>query len=311
MSRFLQKEGICKVILNPSEGLVINPGEEQTEFLLNQSEAWSLPSAGIRQIRVVAHEELSYVPSPHVAYIADLFEQLGIAKGSCVDIGAYDGLNFSHTIDLFRRGWSGLAIECQPARFARLAEVYRVFKQAEAARFRVTPTNIVPLLTAYGLPHNFDFLNLDIDSYDYYVLEALLQAYRPKVICTEINEVIPPPVRFAAHYHPDFVFDPYHRFYGQSLAMAADLGHRHGYVCLRLQNMDLFLIDVSLTQGSEPELATLYRQGVSERPKPPHFDFYPFDVDKLWQATPEDALALIHQAWPDVEQYHSGLEALP
>lgn len=309
MGLFIQKDGICKFVLNPAEDLVLNPGEWQTEFILNQSQAWTFTNRDIRQIRVVAHENLSYTPSPHVDYLRQLFEDLGIEKGVCVDIGAFDGLNHSNTIDLLRKGWSGLALECDPARFARLAEVYRNFKDANAARHLVTPDSIVPLLKAYGIPIDFDFLSLDIDSFDYYVLERLLSVYRPSVICTEINEVIPPPIRFAAHYRPDFVFDLDSRFYGQSLAMLADLAHQHNYVLLHQYYMDVFLIDARLISGTPPELDEFYREGVLNRPVPDYYSHYPFSVAKLWQATPAEGIELIKSGWPDTSRYHLSLEA--
>lgn len=308
MGLFIQKNGICKFVLNPAEGLILNPGEEHTEFILNQSQAWRLANRDIRQVRVVAHEDLSYTPSPHVEYLRQLFAELGIQKGVCVDIGAFDGLNHSHTIDLLRQGWSGLAIECEPARFARLAEVYRVFKDAAAARHLITPESVLPLLQAYGIPTDFDFLSLDIDSYDYYVLEALLRVYRPSVICAEINEVIPPPIRFAARFKPDFAFDPYDRFYGQSLAMVCDLAQIHGYVPLRIHYMDVFLLDARLIGGPSPDLAELYRKGVLDQPRPDYYSYYPFAVEKLWQATPAEGLEMIRAGWPDTSRYHLSLD---
>jgi hypothetical protein len=61
----------------------------------------------------------------------------------------------------------------------------------------VTPNNVVSLLLANDTPKEFAFLNLDLDGYDYFVLEQILTHYRPKLICKEINEKIPPPIKFS------------------------------------------------------------------------------------------------------------------
>jgi len=64
----------------------------------------------------------------------------------------------------------------------------------------VTPHNAAGLLGAAGAPRRFDYLKIDIDSYDCDVLAAILAAgYRPKVIQMETG-TIPPPVRFASHF---------------------------------------------------------------------------------------------------------------
>lgn len=45
------------------------------------------------------------------------------------------------------------------------------------------------------IPHNFDFLSVDIDGNDYHVFAALSD-YRPKVICIEFNPSIPTNIEF-------------------------------------------------------------------------------------------------------------------
>ena len=83
---------------------------------------------------------------------------------------------------------------------------------------RVTPGNVAALPGGYGLPNGFDFLNLDIDGYDMFVLDALLTEYRPRVMCAEVNEKIPPPVRLTVRYDRPLGQD---HFYGQSMRPCA------------------------------------------------------------------------------------------
>ena len=129
------------------------------------------------------------------------------------------------------------------------------------------------------------------------------------MICTEINEVIPPPVRFAVKYDPDFALDLDTRFYGQSLAMVADLAQRYNYTLLHLHYMDVFLIDNQLISGLALSLEELYAQGVKTQPRPRYYEHYPFDVEALWQAAPEQAIEMLKTGWPEHQKYYLSLKA--
>src|SRR3569833_2789273 len=133
--------------------------------------------------------------------IAQLFtEHLPLRHEFCVDFGAGDGVTMSNSHFLLTGGWRGLAVEYAPESFAELARVYAKSEGVSLARRRVTPEGIEALLGAFDVPKNFDFLSLDIDGYDHFVLDALFQAYRPTLVCTEINETFPPPVKFVVKY---------------------------------------------------------------------------------------------------------------
>ena len=65
------------------------------------------------------------------------------------------------------------------------------------------PSNIVQLFQEFGVKTHFDLLSVDMDSYDWFMLERILEAgYRPRVIVVEINininmdeakSIMPPP----------------------------------------------------------------------------------------------------------------------
>lgn len=294
MSQLRQRNGICHITLNPAESLILAHHEEGLQLVINESEMWGFSPDSIREVRVLAQEHISYRPSPHQDYLQQVFAKMGIRKGCYVDIGAFDGLNDSHTYALLKAGWRGLAVECQADRFARLAHVYRNSSRVDMSRVQVTPDNVMPLLASHHIPQDFDFLSLDIDSYDYDVLARLLKSYRPKVICAEINEVIPPPIRFKVHFQADFELDLRERFYGQSLAMLSDLAQQHGYAVVYMHYMDAFLIEQSHLSGPAPDLEHLYTQGLRQQPRNAYYADYPFDVEAVLQASPAQALELIN-----------------
>src|SRR5437660_6241174 len=138
-----------------------------------------------------------------------------------VDIGAGDGVRGSNTYALFRRGWSGLGIEGDERRSRRLARAYRNFHEVEPLHALVAPPDVIALLREHGVPHDFGVLSLDIDSYDYFVLDSILRGFRPRLVVTEINEKIPPPVRFVVRYDPEFSLQ--HHFFGYSIASLEEL----------------------------------------------------------------------------------------
>lgn len=150
--------------------------------------------------------------------IQENLKVLGIEKaGYCVDIAASDGVTMSNTYPLYLNEWKGLAVEFDPEKFALLASRYRFFSSVNLAKCMVTPENVVALLLANETPKEFDFLNLDIDGYDYFVLDQILSNYRPKLVCTEINEKIPPPIKFTVKWDASYIWAGDH-FYGQSIS---------------------------------------------------------------------------------------------
>src|SRR5947207_9797925 len=119
-----------------------------------------------------------------------------------VDIAAGDGETMSNTLALATAGWNGLAVEADPAEFARLTGAYARHPHVRLERSVITPDNVIDVLRASGAPRDLGVLSLDIDGYDHFVLARLLEHYRPGLICAEINESIPPPVKFSVTYRP-------------------------------------------------------------------------------------------------------------
>lgn len=199
------------------------------------------------------------------ALIRELLGKLAPRHRFAIDIGAGDGETMSNTYALFRAGWEGLAAEWDPGRFAKLAYRFARFPGARLCRVRVTPDNAPGLLAAAEAPREPGFLSLDIDSFDYFVLERILSAYRPALICAEINEKIPPPLKFAVKWDPAHRWSRDH-FFGQSLSMLEDLGKRHGYVLAGLEYNNAFLAPAGSGAGPGLTAEEAYHIGYVSRP---------------------------------------------
>jgi hypothetical protein len=199
-----------------------------------------------------------------------------------VDIGAANDPNESQSELLLRNGWSGIMFECNPEKFVPLTERMREFP-VKVISEKVTPDNIIPLLQGADVPNDF-YLSLDIDGYDFYVLSKILAFYRPQLIISEINEKIPPPIKFTVNYDPSYWWDSSH-FYGYSLSMLEDI---RGY---KVESVDFN--NVILSPGvQEIPLADLYRDGywnMGTRPA------YNADFDPIYTMTRDDQIKFIHE----------------
>jgi hypothetical protein len=223
-----------------------------------------------------------------------------------VDIGAADGIRRSNTYALFRNGWKGLGVECDNRQASKLALAYKNFPHVAVSRCRVTPNNVVPMLQDYGIEPNFSVLSLDIDGNDYWVLDALLQHFRPRLIVTEVNEKIPPPIKFVVKYNPDFQLR--HHFYGYSIMKLEELTDRHNYSLLELEYNNAFLAPKELAGQHAISVSSAYRQGYLERPD--RKEKFPDnrDMEILHTLTPEEGVKFLKQFYAKFQgQYEISL----
>lgn len=116
----------------------------------------------------------------------------------CVEFGAWDGLHLSNTCNLIRnQGYKAVLIEGNAERHRDLCRNFPSEDVVKVCRF-VTfdgDSTLDGILGETPIPKDFDFLSIDIDGCDYFILESL-RIYRPKVICIEYNPTIPNEVEF-------------------------------------------------------------------------------------------------------------------
>jgi hypothetical protein len=212
-----------------------------------------------------------------------LLDKVRPASRFCVDIGAGDGETSSNTCFLLKEGWQGLSVEWDGGRFALMAHRYAGLKGTRLLRARVTPGNVLALLSGAEVPREFGFLSLDIDSYDHFVLDRILSEYKPSVLCAEINEKVPPPVRFTVKWAEDHAWS-FDHFYGQSLSILDDLGRKRGYVLAALEYNNAFLVPEGTPGVEAINAETAYAQGYLDRPD---------RLERLpWNKDMEECLAL-------------------
>jgi hypothetical protein len=117
--------------------------------------------------------------------ILALLEHAGITNCRFVEIGS--GRSGGNAALLaYECGWSGLMIDIVPEAIESLRGRFGHNPGVIGVAAAVSPQNINQLLTDHGFTGEVDLLSLDIDSYDYWVLEAIT-AVSPRVLVVEYN----------------------------------------------------------------------------------------------------------------------------
>lgn len=170
--------------------------------------------------------------------INHIFKNIGTTNKFFVDLGAgaYDG-KMSNTRTLKHNGWEGFGVDC-----ANITDEW-IIKEF------VKPENVIKILASQSTPESFDFLNLDLDSSDYWVLKELLSFYFPRVICTEFNGVLVPHIPVALQYEDGYTWDNTNK-YGYSFSAGKKLLEAHGYkIIYNLHETNLFAVKEELIDG--------------------------------------------------------------
>jgi len=159
--------------------------------------------------------------------ILSLLEATGVGSRRFVEIGC-GGSGGNSAVLALDMGWSGLMIDGHP-RAARVAgHEFRPNSGVTVVHAMVSPENVNALLQQHGYTGEVDLLSIDIDSIDYWILDAL-DACTARVLVLEYN----------AHFGPTRAItlprDPPTRdalpveYFGASLAALDQVARRKGY----------------------------------------------------------------------------------
>ena len=230
--------------------------------------------------------------------IENALNDISIRNGLAVDLGASDGLNYSCTYPLYKKGWSGLCVELDDTKFLKLTYLYRYFKNVKLQNVKITPNNVVEILISGDVKKEFEFLNIDIDSYDLEVMEKILKSeYRPALLSMEINEKMPPEIFFSVKYEKNHYWKGDH-FYGCSLAAANEVLSKFDYSLISLEwDNAIFMFNKYISKFNIKKKTVLeayddgyrYRLGRKER------YYYNLNLDKWLEMPTEEVLEDINK----------------
>lgn len=124
--------------------------------------------------------------------IEEIFKRIKCSSSVCVEFGASDGNSCSNTKNLWTYGWTGILIESELDLCLKIEEQLTRNHKVKVINKKVKsvgPDSIDSILYEQEV-HDVDFMSIDIDGFDYYIFETM--ETKPRVICIEYNQSIPP-----------------------------------------------------------------------------------------------------------------------
>lgn len=159
--------------------------------------------------------------------IHHIFDRIGTTGGSCLEVGAGDGIDCSNVTSLWRHlGWQAILIEADLDTYTKLKANAGSWSNCHLFHQEVTAWGegclddiINP--TRLAIPPELDFLSLDIDGNEIHVLRHLRA--QPRVLCIEFNPTVPPDVSL----YQEYTSEP--MGFGSSLRSLQEMASKKGY----------------------------------------------------------------------------------
>lgn len=161
-----------------------------------------------------------------------LLERAGWGESRFVEIGS--GKSGGNAAGLAHEcGWSGLMIELSERSVEGARKKFAGNRGITVVGARVTPANINALLAEHGYAGEVDLLSIDIDSYDYWILQAL--TVTPRILILEYNALFGAERRVTIPQAQTLDGTP-KGYNGASLAALTALAERKGYRLVTCEN---------------------------------------------------------------------------
>jgi hypothetical protein len=171
--------------------------------------------------------------------IEKIFEIMGASNKWCVEFGAWDGKHYSNSWSLINNfGWKAVLVEGNKDRFQELKQNYidntNVIAFNKLVDISGGENSLDSILRQTPIPHDFDFLCIDIDGCDWQIWESFT-TYSPRLVSIEFNPTIPNHV----HFVQDSDMSLNH---GSSLLAMIELGKEKGYELVATTKWNAFFV---------------------------------------------------------------------
>lgn len=195
-----------------------------------------------------------------------LLQATGVCGRRFAEIGS-GGAGGNSGVLAYELEWTGLMLDASGAAVRAARTTFAAKPRVIIEREFVTPENIDRLLTKYGFAGELDFLSIDIDSVDYWLLDALTAA-TARVLVMEYNALFGPERSVTLPNAPRPAGAP-KGYYGASIAALDACARRKGYrlVLCEEAGVNAFFV----REGLAPEIPTL-APAQAWRPKSHRYD---------------------------------------
>jgi hypothetical protein len=158
--------------------------------------------------------------------VLTLLREAGTTQRRFVEIGC--GRSGGNSAILaYEFGWTGVMVDASKKAVTHARATFSTNPKVAVVHAIVTPDNINTLLDAHGSTGEVDLLSIDVDSVDYWLLDAL-DAASPRVLAMEYNALFGPTRALTLPNRPVPEGAP-KAYHGASLAALEKLARRKGY----------------------------------------------------------------------------------
>ena len=168
-----------------------------------------------------------------------------------VEIGAGNGQENNSSWLAVGLRFNGLMIDGNPTSIEQCRRLLGEFTLNVQARAMFVEPETCAEIARLAVHQDPDFLSLDIDGVDYFVMSALVDAgLRPKIVAVEYNSAYGPDKKLAVQYRPGFRYLEAHAsglYYGTSVAGWRAFFERRGYrfIAVDGNGVNAFFVDTN------------------------------------------------------------------
>lgn len=164
--------------------------------------------------------------------INHIFETIGTTNKYCIEFGAADGVENSNTWYLRQNGWSALLLD----------SCYETNLSINLHQVTLSVDNICEIFNTHNIPKEPDFLSIDIDGNDFWILKSIFDGgYKPRVIMVETCVRFDPSDCIAQIYQPEWKWNG-NTWYGASPRAFKLLAEKFNYTVVYIHYDDAVLI---------------------------------------------------------------------
>jgi len=176
--------------------------------------------------------------------IEEIFKRLdNVSDKKCCEFGTWDGKFWSNTCNLItNHNYEAILIESDKKKFDKLCINFpdkKIIKINKFVNFS-GENSLDNILENNNFNKDFDFLSIDIDGCDYWILESLSK-FAPKIICIEFNPSIPNKIEFIQEKNMKIN-------QGSSAKSIIDLGLKKNYFPIASTDCNLFFVNNKFKQ---------------------------------------------------------------
>ena len=211
--------------------------------------------------------------------LTTLFQRAGVTSQRFIEIGCgRSGGNAAMFVK--ELGWTGLMLDASELSIKRQRSLYGHRPGMVSICAKAMPETINDILAEHGFDEEVDLFSLDIDSYEYWILDSL-KVCRPRVLVIEYNALFGPERAVTVPYK-EFPPDAPRLYRGASLAALEKSARRKGYrlILCEIEGCNAFFLRddvIPELPGLTPTEAfrpALVRQSIGERIVGEDVDFF-------------------------------------